>query len=69
MVKTLVKLYGDQIDLEEFIIVDEEDVECIKELLEDYRGADPEYDIDGFLEELKANDIEYESPPIEKVYF
>ena len=69
MAKTLIKLYDDKIDLEEFILVDEEDVERVKELLEEYRGANPEYDIDGFLEELEADGIEYESPPVEKVYF
>lgn len=69
MAKTLIKLYDDEVDLEEFIIVDEEDVERVKELLEDYRSADPEYNIEGFLEVLEANGIEHEAPPVEKVYF
>ena len=69
MAKTLIKLYDDEVDLEEYILVDEEDVERIKELLEDFRKANPEYNIDEFLEELEANGIEYEAPPVEKVYF
>jgi hypothetical protein len=69
MANTLVKLYDDEVDLEEFIMVDEEDVERVRELLEDYRKDDPEYNIDGFLEVLEANGIEYEAPPVEKVYF
>lgn len=69
MAKTLIKLYDDDVDLEEFIIVDEEDVERVKEILEDYRSADPEYNIDAFLEELEANGIEYESLPVEKIFF
>lgn len=69
MAKTLVKLYDDDENLEEYILVDEEDVGQVKELLEDYRKDDPEYNIDGFLEVLEANGIEYEAPPVEKVYF
>jgi hypothetical protein len=69
MAKTLIKLYDDDVDLEEFILVDEEDVERVTELLEDYRKDDPEYNIDGFLEVLEANGIEYEAPPVEKIYF
>jgi hypothetical protein len=69
MAKTLIKLYDDEVDLEEYILVDEEDVERIKEILEDYRSADPEYNIDAFLEQLETNGIEYETPPVEKVYF
>ena len=69
MAKTLIKLYDDEVDLEEYILVDEEDVERIKELLEDFRKANPEYNIDEFLEELEANGVEYEAPPVEKVYF
>lgn len=68
MAKILIKLYDDEIDLEEFILVEEEDVERVKELLEKYRGADSEYDIDGFLEELEADGIEYEYPPVEYVF-
>jgi hypothetical protein len=69
MAKTLVKLYDDEVDLEEFILVDEEDVEEVVALLEEYRKADPEYNIDGFLEVLDVNTIEYEAPPVEKIYF
>ena len=69
MAKILVKLYDDEVDLEEFIIVDEDGVERIKEILEEYRKADPEYSVDAFLEELEANGIEYESLPVEKIYF
>ena len=69
MAKTLIKLYDDEVDLEEYILVDEEDVERIKELLEDFRKANPEYNIDEFLEELEANGVEYEAPPVEKVFF
>lgn len=69
MVNTLVKLHDDEVSLEEFIIVDEEDVGRVKELLEDYRKDNPEYNIDGFLELLDVNGIDYESPPVEKVYF
>jgi len=69
MAKTLIKLYDDEVDLEEFILVDEEDVERVTELLEDYRKDDPEYSIDGFLEVLEANGIEHEAPPVEKIYF
>lgn len=69
MAKTLVKFYDEEVHLEEFILVDEEDVEQVKELLEDYRKDNPDYNIDGFFEILEANGIEYEAPPIEKVYF
>jgi hypothetical protein len=69
MANTLVKLYDEKVDLEEYILVDEEDVGRVKELLEDYRKDDPEYNIEGFLEGLEANGIEYESPPVEKVFF
>ena len=69
MAKTLIKLYDDEIDLEEFIIVDEEDVEKVSELLEIYRKSDEEYNIDGFFEVLDENGIEYESPSVEKIYF
>ena len=69
MAKILVKLYDDEVDLEEFIIVDETGVERITEILEEYRKADPEYNVDAFLEELEANGIEYESLPVEKIYF
>ena len=69
MAKTLIKLYDDQVDLEEYIIVDEEDVEKVQTLLETYRKSDPEYNIDGFFDVLDANSIEYEALPVEKVYF
>jgi len=69
MVNTLVKLHDEQVDLEEFIIVDEEDVARVKELLDDYRKDNPEYNIDGFLELLDVNGIDYESPPVEKIFF
>lgn len=69
MANTIVKLYDDNVSLEEFIIVDEEDIERVKELLDDYRKDNPEYNIDGFLELLDVNGIDYESPPVEKVYF
>ncbi len=69
MAKTLIKLYDDEVDIEEFILVDEEDVERVKELLEDYRKDDSEYNIYGFLEVLEVNEIEHEAPPVEKVYF
>lgn len=69
MAKTLIKLYDHEVDLEELIIVDEEDVDKVKEILEDYRKDDSEYNIEGFLEVLEANGIEYEAPPVEKVYF
>lgn len=69
MAKTLVKFYDDEVDLEEFIMVEEEDVEDVKALLEEYRKSDPEYNIDGFLEVLDANAVDYEAPPVEKVYF
>lgn len=69
MAKTLIKLYDDKVDLEEFILVDEEDVEKVQALLEEYRKSDPEYNIDGFFEALDANGIEYEALPVERVYF
>lgn len=69
MAKTLIKLYDDEVDLEEFILVDEEDVEEVVALLEEYRKNDPEYNIEGFLEVLEANGIEHEAPPVEKVFF
>lgn len=69
MVNTLVKLHDDEVSLEEFIIVDEEDVGRVKELLEDYRKDNPEYNIDGFFELLDINGIDYEAPPVERVYF
>lgn len=69
MAKTLIKLYDDEVDLEEYILVDEEDVEKVTELLEEYRKSDPEYNTDGFFEALEANGIEYEAPPVEKVFF
>jgi hypothetical protein len=69
MAKTLIKLYDDDVDLEEFILVDEEDVEEVVALLEEYRKSDEEYNIDGFFEVLDANAVEYEAPPVEKVYF
>lgn len=69
MAKTLIKLYDDEVDFEEFILVDEEDVERVKELLEDYRNDDHEYNIEGFLDILEANGIEHETPPVERVYF
>ncbi len=69
MAKTLIKLYDDDVDLEEFILVEEEDVEEVLALLDEYRKSDEEYNIDGFLEVLDTNEIEYEAPPVEKVYF
>ncbi len=69
MVNTLVKLYDDDVDLEEYIIVDEEDVDNVVELLEKYRESDDEYNIDGFFEILGGNGIEYEAPPVEKIFF
>lgn len=69
MAKTLVKFYDDEVDLEEFILLEEEDIEEVKALLEEYRKSDPEYNIDGFFDVLDANAVEYEAPPVEKVYF
>ena len=69
MAKTLIKLYDDEISLEEFIIVDEEDVNKVMTLLEEYRKSDPEYNTDGFFEVLDMSEIEYESPPVERMYF
>lgn len=69
MAKTLVKLYDDEVDLEEFILLEEEDVEDVKALLEEYRKSDPEYNIDGFFGVLDANAVDYEAPPVDKVYF
>lgn len=69
MAKTLVKLYDDNVDLEEYILVDEEDFERVIEILEKYRDNDEEYNIDGFFGALEENGIEYESPPVEKVFF
>lgn len=69
MAKTLVKLYDDEVDLEEYVIVDEEDIEKVQALLEEYRKSDPEYNVDGFLEVLEENEIEYEAPPVERIYF
>ena len=69
MVKILIKLYDDDIDLEEFIIVDEEDVDNVVELLEEYRKSDQEYNTDGFFEVLDVSGVEYESLPVEKMYF
>ncbi len=69
MANTLIKLYDEEVELEEYILVDEEDVERVKEILEIYRKTDPKYDIYSFLEGLEANGIEYEAPPVEKVYF
>jgi hypothetical protein len=69
MAETLIKLYDDEVDLEEFILVEEEDVERVKELLEEYRKSDPEYNTEGFFDALEVNGIEYEAPPVEKVFF
>lgn len=69
MAKTLVKLYDDEVDLEEYVIVDEEDIEKVHALLEEYRKSDSEYNVDGFLEVLEENEIEYEAPPVERIYF
>lgn len=69
MAKILIKLYDNEIDFEEFIIVDEEDIDEVLELLNDYRKSEPEYNIDGFLELLDENEIQYEYPSVEKVYF
>lgn len=69
MANTIVKLHDDNVSLEEFIIVDEEDVGKVKELLDDYRKDNPGYNIDEFLGLLDVNDIDYESPPVERVCF
>lgn len=69
MAKTLVKLYDDEIDLEEFLLVEEEDIENIVELLEKYRESDEEYNIDGFFNILDENGIEYDHLPVENIYF
>jgi Uma2 family endonuclease len=69
MANTLVKLFDDEEGVEEYILVDEEDVEKVKQLLEEYRKDNPDYDIEGFLELLDVNGIDYESLPVEKVYF
>lgn len=69
MAKTLIKLYDDNVDLEEFLLIEEGDLDKVVELLEKYRDTDEEYNIDGFFEILKDNGIEYESPPVEKIFF
>lgn len=69
MAKVLIKLYDDAVGLEEFILLNEESVDGVTAFLEEYRKSDPEYNIDGFLELLDANGIEYESPPVQNVYF
>ncbi len=69
MAKVLVKLYDDEVDLEEFILINEEIVDEVTAILEEYRKSDQEYNIDGFLELLDANGIDYESLPVQNVYF
>ena len=69
MAKTLIKLYDNEIGLEEFLLVEEEDVDKVTVLLEEYRKSDPEYNTDGFFEVMDMSRIEYESLPVERVYF
>lgn len=69
MAKVLVKLYDNEVDLEEFILINEEIVDEVTAILEEYRKSDQEYNIDGFLELLDANGIDYESLPVQNVYF
>lgn len=70
MENVLIKLYDTEIDLEEFLLVDEENVKEVLDLLEAYRKLDPEcYNIDGFFEVLDEHEIEYTIPVVQKVYF
>lgn len=69
MAKVLVKLYDNEVDLEEFILINEEIVDEVTAILEEYRKSDQEYNIDGLLELLDANGIDYESLPVQNVYF
>ncbi len=70
MAKILVRLQDENVDLEEFILIHEEDdLDEVKALLDEYRKSDEEYDIDGFLAILDENDIEYEQIAVESIYF
>ena len=69
MANVLIKLYDTEVDLEEFLLVDEEDVKEVLDLLEAHRKLDTEYNIDGFFEVLDEHEIEYTIPVVQKVYF
>jgi len=50
------------------IRVDKKYINKITKLLDKYREEDPYYDIEGFLEYLEENGIEFETIPLEYDY-
>lgn len=67
--KKLLKFFDDQVDLEFFLIVREEDIEKIKALLDEYRKTDEEYNNVDFIQYLRDNDIWFEDIDVVEIYF
>lgn len=69
MEKLLLKFFDNDIDFERFLLVKEEDLDRIAYLLVSYRKSDEEYNWDDFVLFLRDNKVEFDTYPVEEIYF
>lgn len=69
MENILIKFFDEEVDFEAFLLVDKENVNIIDTILEKYKYEDEEYNWDGFIQLLRANNVKFKEPLVQEVYF